>query len=163
LSVPPLLDLKVPQYQVSEALSFISSDPRITRAFVSSRLVAFQKLNINNMNIFLSSGFQPRSSTRIPPQPLDQPTILKLDQGQTGELLVSIKAVRKAKTYELRSGPVGAGGATPTAWTTQTLPHTRAAVSISGLTPGTTYAVQVRGYGVLGYTAWSDSAIRMVI
>jgi hypothetical protein len=34
---------------------------------------------------------------------------------------------------------------------------------IGGLTPGTTYAIQVRAYGQLGYTEYSDSATRMVI
>src|SRR2546426_2196324 len=75
----------------------------------------------DDMNIFLSSGFQPRSSTRTPAQPLDQPMILGIDQGNSGELLVSIKRVRKAKTYELRWGPVGAGGATPASWSMKTV------------------------------------------
>ena len=116
-----------------------------------------------DMNTFLSSGFTPRSTTRTPAQPLDQPMIFTIDQGITGELLVSIRAVRKAKTYELRYGPVGPGGATPTSFLTQTIPHAKAAASIDGLTPGTTYAIQVRAYGSLGYTEWSDSSTRMVI
>src|SRR5437763_4085019 len=77
-------------------------------------LALYVELNCNeDMNTFLTSGFTPRSSTRTPAQPLEQPMILSVDQGITGELLVSIKAVRKAKTYELRYGPVGSGGATP--------------------------------------------------
>ena len=116
-----------------------------------------------DMNIFLSSGFQPRSSTRRPAQPLDQPMILYVDQGNTGELLVSIKGVRRSKNYDLQYGPVGAGGATPTAWLTRTVPNAKTAASINGLTPGTTYAIQVRAYGLLGHTEWSDSAIRMCI
>ncbi|PYR87312.1 MAG: hypothetical protein DMG18_00075 [Acidobacteria bacterium] len=36
-------------------------------------------------------------------------------------------------------------------------------VAIDGLTPGTTYAIQVRAYGPLGHTEWSDSATRMCI
>jgi hypothetical protein len=132
---------------------------RILRA-----LATYVELNCkDDMNIFLSSGFQPRSSTRTPAQPLALPVILKVDQGNTGQLLVSIKAVRKAKTYELRYGPQGAGGATPASWSMLTVPHTKAAARISGLTPGTTYAIQVRAYGPLGYTEWSDSATRMCI
>ena len=77
-------------------------------------LALYVELNCkDDMHSFLSSGFEPRSSTRTPAQPLDQPMILYVDQGNTGQLLVSIKAVRKAKTYELRFGAVGAGGATP--------------------------------------------------
>ena len=33
--------------------------------------------------------------------------------------------------------------------------------SVTGLTPGTIYAFQVRAMGRLGYTDWSDSATRM--
>ena len=117
----------------------------------------------DDMNIFLSSGFQPRSSTRTPAQPLDQPTILNIDQGPTGQLLAWIQPVRNAKSYELRYGTVGAGGAAPAAWSTLMVPNVKTAVPINGLTPGTTYAVQVRAYGQLGYTQYSDSVTRMVI
>ena len=117
----------------------------------------------DDLNIFLSSGFQPRSSTRTPAQPLDQPTILNIDQGSTGQLLASVTPVRKAKSYELRYGAVGAGGTAPAAWSTLMVPNVKTAVPINGLTPGTTYAVQVRAYGQLGYTQYSDSVTRMVI
>ena len=79
----------------------------------------------------------------------------------TGQLLVSIKSVSGAKVYELRYGPVGPNGATPATWTLQTVPNARTAAAINSLTPGTTYAIQVRAYGPLGYTEYSDSATRM--
>ena len=79
------------------------------------------------------------------------------------QLLVSIKAVRKAKSYELRYGAAGASGAAPAVWSILMAPNAKTAVPINGLTPGTTYAVQVRAYGQLGYTAYSDSVTRMVI
>src|SRR5207244_4927173 len=127
-------------------------------------LATYVELNgKDDMNIFLSSGFQPRSSARTPAQPLDQPTILKIDQGPTAQLLASIKPVRKAKSYELRYGAVGAGGAAPAAWSTLMVPNAKSAVPIKGLTPGTTYAIQVRACGLLGYTEYSDSVTRMVI
>jgi hypothetical protein len=127
------------------------------------QLATYVELNCkDDMNTFLSSGLKPRSTTRVTPQPLAQPTILNLDQGNSGEILVSIKAVRKAKHYELHYGSVGAGGATPVSWVTLTLPNAKPA-TVSGLTPGTTYAFEVRAYGVLGYTEWSDSATRMCI
>lgn len=127
-------------------------------------LATYVELNCkDDLNIFLSSGFQPRSSTRTPAQPLDQPTILNIDQGATGQLLASVTPVRKAKSYELRYGAVGAGGTAPAAWSTLMVPNVKTAVPINGLTPGTTYAVQVRAYGQLGYTQYSDSVTRMVI
>ena len=127
-------------------------------------LASYVELNCkDDIEIFLSSGFQPRSSVRTPAQPLEQPVIVLLDQGTTGQLLVSIKPVRRAKSYELRYGPLGAGGAAPAVWSTVTVPNARTAAVINGLTPATTYAVQVRAYGQLGYTEYSDSATRMVI
>ena len=128
------------------------------------QLATYVELNCkDDMNIFLSSGFQPRSSTRTAAQPLDQPVILSIDQGTAGQLLASIKSVRRAKSYELRCGAVGPGGAAPAAWSTLMSPNAKTAVAINGLTPGTTYAIQVRAYGQLGYTEYSDSATRMVI
>ena len=132
---------------------------RILRA-----LASYVELNCkDDMNTFLSSGFQPRSSTRTPAGPLAQPTLAGLNQGISGQLLASIKSVRNAKHYDVRSGQVGPGGLPPANWSIQTVPNTKAAVPISGLTPGTTYAVQVRAYGASGYTEWADSMTRMVI
>jgi hypothetical protein len=127
-------------------------------------LAAYVESNCkDDMNIFLSSGFQPRSNTRTPAQALDQPTIVKVEQGKPGELRAKIKSVRKAKHYELRHGPEGPNGSAPASWTILTVPNAKTAVPLDGLTAGTTYAIQVRAYGQLGYTAWSDSVTRMVI
>src|SRR6266849_4371221 len=38
-----------------------------------------------DMTVFLSSGFEATSATRTPPGPLTQPTIQRLDQGNTGQ------------------------------------------------------------------------------
>ena len=129
------------------------------------RVLAFYvELNCkDDMNIFLTSGFTPRSTTHAAPQPLAPTTVLSVDQGISGEFKVSMKSVRRAKNYQARSGQVGAGGATPTTWSIVTVPNAKTAVVISGLTPGATYAIQVRAYGPLGYTEWSDSAVRMAI
>ncbi len=127
-------------------------------------LAIYVELNCKaDMNTFLSSGFQPRSGTRTPAQPLDQPMITSLDQGKSGELQASTKSVRGAKLYEFRWGQVGPGGAAPTTWSIQQFAKAKPPATIIGLTPGTTYAVQVRAYGSLGYTEWSDSATRMCI
>jgi hypothetical protein len=115
-----------------------------------------------DMAIFLSSGFVPRSTTASPPQPLPQPNILRVDQGNTGQLLAIIKAVRRARNYDVRYAPLGTGG-TPGAWTTITVPSAKSAVAINNLTPGTTYTFQVRAYGKLGHTDWSGSVDRMCI
>jgi hypothetical protein len=117
----------------------------------------------DDLNVFLTSGFQPRSQYRPAPQALDQPLIAGLEQGPSGTLMARILGVRKAKTYECRFGVVGSDGAGPTLWSSVTVPHARSAAAIPGLTPGLTYAIQVRAYGALGYTEWSPSAMRMAI
>jgi hypothetical protein len=117
----------------------------------------------DDINIFLTSGFHPRSTVRATAQPLVQPTIVGVEQGVSGELLATIKAVRKARTYDLRYGVVAAAGAAPTSWSMITVANVKSALSIDGLTPGTVYALQVRAYGTLAYTAWSDSTTRMCI
>jgi hypothetical protein len=117
----------------------------------------------DDMNIFLTSGFQPRSHSRTALQPLVMPLITDVEQGPSGTLMAWITGVRKAKAYEFRFGAVGAGGVAPTSWSTHTTPNSKAAAAISGLTPGTTYVIQVRAYGSLGFTEWSHPATRMVI
>ena len=127
-------------------------------------LALYVELNCkDDLNIFLTSGFTPRSNSRKPARALAQPMVVNVDQGISGQLLVTITAVQGAKTYELQFAPQGPGGATPTSWLMQTVHKTKPATAINGLTPGTTYAIQVRAYGQLGYTEWSDSATRMCI
>ena len=128
------------------------------------RLVAlYVQLNSQaDMNMFLSSGLTAKSATRTTSQPLAPTALTGVTQGISGQLLATIKRVRGAKNYQFRIGQIGAGGATPTSWTIETVPNARTAAALNGLTPGTTYAIQVRAYGPLGYTEWSDSAVRMV-
>jgi hypothetical protein len=59
----------------------------------------------DDMAIFKSSGLEPASNTKAPPQPLAQPTIRKVEHGTTtGQLLVQVKAVAKVRNYDLRYG-----------------------------------------------------------
>ena len=126
------------------------------------KLAHYVEANCNNdMPTLISSGFEAKSAEAAPPQPLDQPTILSVDHGNTGQFLVQIKSVKKARHYDVRCGALAGGTAVPTSWANETFPSARAAATINGLTPGTTYAIQVRAYGKLGFTAWSDPAIRM--
>jgi hypothetical protein len=111
----------------------------------------------------LSSGYELASTTRnTTPQPVAQPYIVKVDQGNTGQLLVKVKSVSKARSYDLHCAVVGPGGVIGQ-YTTVTIPSVKEAQSFTGLPPGTLYTFQVRAYGKLGYTDWSDSVMRMVI
>lgn len=113
----------------------------------------------DDMATFTSSGFVAGPATRTPPQPLPPSSISKVDQGNTGQLLVTIKRLPKALSYELRFALLGANG-TPGA---TTLILTTPKTPVNNLTPGTTYTFQVRALGRLGYTDWSDSVNRMCI
>jgi hypothetical protein len=70
---------------------------------------------------------------------------------------VSVKAVRGAKSYNLRYGP----GTAPTSWTVSSVGTTRKAIPIDNLTSGTLYAFQVQALGRQGLSAWSDSSTIM--
>jgi len=114
-----------------------------------------------DMTTFLSSGFTPATRKQAAAQALEQAQIVKVDQGVSGQLFVVIKAVPKARTYELDEAEVNAG--VPGTWTTLTLASARKPIPYTGLTPGKTYAFRVRAFGVLGHTDWSDIVTRMCI
>ena len=106
--------------------------------------------------IFATSGFVAASTTRVPPQPLPPASIVWIDRGPvTGSVVVKVKAVRKAVSYDLHYGVVTTPGTPPASWTLLRLPGSKT-VTVSNLTPGATYAFQVRALGQLGYTDWSD-------
>ena len=117
----------------------------------------------NDHAVFTSSGFDIRPTTHVPPQPLPQPVVSSLDQGKAGELLVSVPPVPKARIYQIQYAALGAGGAPPAMFTTITVASTKKAVPVANLTPGTIYVFQVRAFGKLGFTDWSQSAQRMLI
>jgi hypothetical protein len=117
-----------------------------------------------DMNTFVTSGFiahvpAPRSA----PQPVAVPAIGSIDQGSTGQLLATIKPVAKARSYDLRYATVPAAGAAAAAitWTMITVANVKPATAINNLTPGTTYQFQVRAFGKLGFSDWSDTVNKM--
>ena len=77
-------------------------------------------------------------------------------------IVVTIKAVTKARSYELRYAPVPAAGASIN-WTTIVVATVKPATLLNNLTPGGTYTFQVRAFGKLGFSDWSDSVNRMCI
>jgi hypothetical protein len=105
---------------------------------------------------FNTSGFVAAPTTRVPPQPLPPGSIEWIDRGpNTGEVVVKVKSLLKALSYDLHYAVVANPGTLPVSWTTITLPGSKK-VTISNLTPGGNYAFQVRALGRLGYTDWSD-------
>jgi hypothetical protein len=114
----------------------------------------------DDMNTFLKSGFQAAFTTRTSAPPLSD-WIRKIVPGKnSGHLLVSIIAHPNALSYQLRWAAVGQGGALGN-WTEQPVGKTKPATTVSGLTPATAYAFQVRAVTNSGYTDWSDSVTRI--
>jgi len=96
------------------------------------------------------------------------PAVVKVDQGTTGQLLVTVKSLGKAALhYELHSASLivaaGVAPGTPGPFTTTMLTTVKQPVPFNNLTPGTVYTFQVRAYGKPGYTDWSDFVQRMCI
>jgi hypothetical protein len=110
--------------------------------------------------ILQSSGYQQASVNRTAPQVLDSPPSFKVENGpNSGQMIVRGKPVSKAVSYTVRFAALGADGK-PGTWTEQPSAVIRS-ITVIGLTPGTTYAFQVRALGRLGNTDWSDSATRI--
>ena len=106
--------------------------------------------------IFSTSGFIAAPTQRVPPQPLPSASIEWIDRGPvTGTVVVKVKGLPKARSYDLHYGVITNPGTLPTSWTSLALPGSRK-VTISNLTPGANYTFQVRALGRLGYTDWSD-------
>jgi hypothetical protein len=114
-----------------------------------------------DLNTIISSGFVPKKpSIRGVAQPVDVPCIASVVQGSSGQLLVTIKRVKRAATYNIRYVPVSAAG-TPVNWTTVQVTRVEAGNAINNLTPGTMYTFQVQALGSLGLSDWSDAVNRM--
>ena len=116
----------------------------------------------NDPVTFTSSGFEIRSTVRVPTPPLAQPAIDSVDQGKSGETLVNVISVPNALIYEVESAPLSTGGTSPV-WTKITVASVRKPVSVQNLTPGTTYMFHVRAFGKPGFTDWSQPVQRMCI
>src|SRR5262249_31754795 len=110
----------------------------------------------DDMAKFQSSGFKAVSTDRVPSQALSQ-NIRSLYHGaNSGQIAVLLKAIPQAASYQLRYAAVTNGAPAP-AWITEGVARVKRPVTIDGLTPGTTYAFQVRSLSKSGYSDWSDS------
>jgi hypothetical protein len=133
-----------------------------------TQLAHYVEANCNeDMTTFLLSGFTAKPTTKAAPQPLAVPTLTSVLEGAvSGQLKVKIASVPGGLSYDLRYGAMPPGvttpGTTPATWTDMVVTSTKA-FTVSGLTPGTVYAFQVRALGRLGYTDWCDSITRMCI
>jgi hypothetical protein len=116
----------------------------------------------DDLSILKSSGFQPASTTKSPAQPLQwagnhhQSSERSEQRPASGQGRPSRQG---AVLYRALCGYRGDGKLAP--WTELPPFSSSNFLFVDGLTPGTTYAFQVRALGRLGYTDWSDSVTRM--
>ncbi len=114
-----------------------------------------QSLNLPNESQVLSSGFD-IVNPNTAQTPLDMPVIKGLDNSETTQLGVSLKAVTGAKAYVLQSQT-----ATGEWLDFGTFANTRNIV-LENLTPGTIYTVRLQAIGgSTGYSPWSMTASLM--
>src|SRR5882724_3384287 len=114
-----------------------------------------------DMAKFNTSGFVAASTTRTAPQPLPPATFEYIDRGpRAGDIVVKVKPISKAMSFDVHFAVLGNGG-TPGAWTTQTLTSPKK-TTISNLTPGATYAFQVRALAQLPHFSGSDAVFSIV-
>ena len=106
-----------------------------------------------DLTLVLNSGFRATSKERTS-IPLPAPIALKVTNDGEGQLVVKVKAIKNARSYEvlysLSDAPPGTDG--------QVLPFTQSrSMRITGLISGKRYVIQVRAIGgSLGTSNWSD-------
>jgi len=119
-------------------------------------LAGYVQISCNNdMATLLSSGFQAMSTNRAQ-SPLEKPTGLDVQNGTSGQLVASVAPVKNTSLYEGRAkGPTGD-------WLPSVFTGDSQHITFDGLTPGTTYTIQVRALGGLtGQSDWSDPSSHM--
>ena len=116
--------------------------------------VFVQNVSNDDPAIFAVSGFTAKPTGKSAPQPVAAPTFRYLDYGaNSGQIVVAVKAQAGAKSYFIRYAVMN--GTTPGPWTQIAAATIQKAITVSGLTPATTYGFQVQALGVLGYSDWS--------
>jgi len=119
-------------------------------------LAGYVQISCNNdMATLLSSGFQAMSTNRAQ-SALEKPTGLDVQNGTSGQLVASVVPVKNTSLYEGRAkGPTGD-------WLPSVFTGDSQHITFDGLTPGTTYTIQVRALGGLtGQSDWSDPTSHM--
>jgi hypothetical protein len=110
----------------------------------------------NDPAIIIGGGFEV-SSTNHASAPLSTPVVELVSNGITTTLALRVTPIRNAKSYEVQTS--ADGGLT---WHHATTSSKARPITVSGLTPGTTYQLQVRAVGgTTGFSGWSDPVSHM--
>jgi hypothetical protein len=106
----------------------------------------------NDLTVLLSSGFKAVDTSHTS-SPLAAPTTVKITNGGEGELVVKVKPVKHARSYEVRHAPADVQ---PEPWEAAVFTKSRD-MHIANLLSGKRYVLQVRAIGgSTGQSNWSD-------
>lgn len=149
------------QEQGGTAATATKNEKREELVELLRQLAAYVETACNNdLPTLLSSGFH-AASTNHAQQPLEKPIIVTVNNGISGQLVVKVKTVPNARSYEVRYATVGAGGTLGPLQSGGIFTDSRA-MPVGGLTAGTMYHIQVRAVGgSTGYSDWSDPSEHM--
>lgn len=116
-----------------------------------------QGLASDDLTVLLSSGFDAANTNRTP-TPLTTPSIVKILNEASTQLVLRVTPIPNSKTYEIRYYT------TPGQWQSGGFSTQARRIVVAGLTPGTTYAFAVRGIGgSTGHSDWSDPVSHMCL
>ena len=123
-------------------------------------LALYVQANCNNdLATLTSSGFDAASTTRAQTA-LAKPVITGVDNGHSTQLVAAVQRVLTAKSYNVEVATVIGG--TIGAWQKGGTYTKSRAMTVTGLTPGTIYAVRVQAVGgTTGTSDWSDPVSHM--
>jgi hypothetical protein len=115
-----------------------------------------QSLASKQLQMLLSSGFY-AGSTNHAKAPLEKPAITLVENLATTQLLVRLKPVTNARSYQVQINTNGNG-----TWQDAGIFTQSRRIVLGSLTPGTTYSIRARAIGgSTGGSEWSDAVARM--
>src|SRR5438876_5492278 len=126
------------------------------------KLAHYVQANCNDdVQVVLNSGFQAKTTAVRSQVPLAKAKIVSVDNGHTKELVVRAQKIPRARSYEVQAAAVGANNTVGSFQPAGIFTKSRS-MTVTGLTPGTIYAIQVRALGgSTGSGDWSDVVTHM--
>ena len=117
----------------------------------------------NDPAILATSGLEALPGAHTPPQPLEKPGIRKVGHGASLRRIAGLVAAISAQDSPLRHKvcPIDAEGVPTTEWNVKVAASSTHPVSIQNLKPGTLYAFQLRTFGKIGESDWSDPVTKI--
>jgi hypothetical protein len=124
-------------------------------ALLRALVLDIQKQSQGDPVKMLSSGFDIYTNSNAQYE-LDQPVIIGIENGASGQVILHVTPLDGARCYEIQfCGPDGVWKSAPSCSQARTIP-------VPGLTPGLMYQFRVRGVGgATGFSDWSDPVSHM--